>query len=69
MWAGVKGCQIYAPAALGQGKNIRTHWAVSWVDQKVDLDVVKKKQIFAPCGESNPDQPAPPVGMLTASRG
>jgi hypothetical protein len=64
MW-GVKGCQIQTPAAFLQGKNIRTHWTVSWMDPRDDLDVVKKKQILAPCGELNPDQPAPPVGMLT----
>jgi hypothetical protein len=46
MW-GVKGCQIQAPAALRQRKNIRTHWTVCWMDPKDDLDV-KKKQIFAP---------------------
>jgi hypothetical protein len=45
MW-GVKGCQIQAPAALRQGKNIRTHWTVSWMDPKDDLDVVKKKKIY-----------------------
>ena len=64
MWR-VKGCQIQAPAALRQGKNIRLHWTVSWMDPKDELDVVKKTQIFAACRKSNPDQPAPPVGMLT----
>jgi hypothetical protein len=55
MW-GVKGCQLQAPAALRLGKNIRAHWTLSWVDPDDDLDVVKKKQIFAPCRKSNPDQ-------------
>jgi hypothetical protein len=35
------------------------------MDPKDDLDVVKKKRLIAPCRKSNPDQPAPPVGMLT----
>jgi hypothetical protein len=49
--------QLHAPAALTQGKRLRTHWIGGWVGPRAVLDAVVKRKIPSPRQESNPRTP------------
>jgi hypothetical protein len=54
--------QFHAPAALPPGERVPdTHWIGSWVDPRVSLDAVEKRDLAVLGIEPKPSRPWPVI--------